>query len=252
MRRLNLIISVSVFLAGILLTSCSDNSTNDPVITAADYYKMNVGNYWVYQIDETDSNNVVNPDATTTDSSVVEATINYFGKPAHVVVHYNSDGSSDTSYFAIDGSKLYTYMSELGNDQFGVPYGGWILLGDKDGTTWTIIDTNVTTPVEVQPGTTADLTAQVKLSGAKLPDENVTYNSSSVSCLVFSQTALINGTLDMGLKIPITQTITVKYYFGKKIGLIKAVQPATSIALPIIGKLPIPGFLQTLQRHKVS
>ena len=67
---------------------------------------MNVGNYWVYKIDETDSNNVANPDASIIDSSVVEATINYFGKPASIVVHYGSDGSEDTSYFAIDGSKI--------------------------------------------------------------------------------------------------------------------------------------------------
>ena len=253
MKKFRFLPLTVIFVIAVFFASCSDdNGTNNNGDNAADYYKMSVNNYWYYQVDATDKNNNVKAGTTSYDSSVVATSLTYFGKTAFKIIHYLSDNTQDTTHFAVEGDKLYTFTDNLGNASFRIPYGAWVLIGDFNGTKWTVIDTSISTPVEISPNTTVPLTAQIKLTGEKTGKETLTINGASVECMVFTQTATITGKIKAGIDIPISQSIPIKYYFGKKIGLVKETQGGTSIVIPGFTEIEIPGFIQNIIRYNVN
>ena len=119
----------------IAIISCSSddsssNSNNNP--TSGNYLPLAVGNYWVYENREIDSNNVVSSAIDGYDSTVIVQSGTYFGKSAYKALTYHLNPNFqiinfDTAYYAKDGNKFYVYAtnSMIPIDLSGVTL-GWI------------------------------------------------------------------------------------------------------------------------------
>jgi len=241
---------------GFLMIACSDdnNTTNPPTDDPADYFKFAIGNWWFYENDELDSNSQKVPGSTYYDTTKIVSSMMYQGKNTFLGISYYDDDTMDSSYFAIEGSKLYMYESELGNDDLLLPFGGWILMADFNQTSWTIIDTSVVVDtVEVSEGVFGKLTATIKLTGTKGTKTNITVDGQTIESQEFTQKLLLQGSLDLGImQIPLNQEVLVKYYYGKNVGLVKVDQSPAVMTIPGFGNITVPGELSVLLKYYIN
>jgi len=241
--------------------ACSDDNTSNPPDdneNASEYYMVQVGNWWYYQNENTDTNDAVIPETTTYDTTMVVGELDYKGKRAYKVISHVQDGEDsylDTSYVAVEGSQLYTYMDNMGNDQLLVPFGGWILIADFNQNEWTVLDSTVEdVDVPLTDSLTGKLNATIKITGKKLDKENITIKGETVEAQKFLQNVSIVGTLDMGggLKINLNNDIQITNYYGKNVGMAKSIQPASKISIPFFGNMQVEGTRSMLLDYHVK
>ena len=142
-------------LAGLLLFGCSDNNSTTPTPTdnPDDFFKMEVGNYWVYQVDQTDTSANVIPNKTSYDSTVITSSLQFQGKLAlksrHFITDENNEKLEEDVYYSVENSKFYLWADNIGNEQLKLPFDNWLLIADFDATTWTIFDSTVSVNIPV-------------------------------------------------------------------------------------------------------
>lgn len=245
--------------AALLLFGCSDNNTTnpDPTDDPKDFYKMEVGNYWIYKIDQIDTNATILPNTTNYDSTAVTSSLQYQGKNAlktrHFITNENNEEMEEDIYYSIENSKFFLWADVIGNEQLKVPFNGWLLIADFNGTSWTIFDSTVTLNLKLDDNISGVLNAEVKLIGSKGNKQQISIKNQNHEAQVFNQTLTVKGTLSIGIvPLAIDETLTIKYYFVKGIGLAKVEQSALGISLPVIGAYIIPGRLQMLLDYYVK
>ena len=249
MKFKNLMLLFVLGFSIILINGCKDNSTN-PTDDPAAYFMFKAGNYWVYNTDSLDANQAVVPGTTTTDSTVDVGVETKSGKSANKLTNYSSGGTNEDSYFALEGSKLYSLISDVSGGGVSLPISGWMLVADFNGTTWTVLDSNISQDMGM-----GVLNAKLTVKGSKGSQKSLTVGTSSVSCQEFIQTITLAGKLTIsGIPIPIdiNLTINVHYFFGKNVGLVQVNQETTKLTIPGLGDQVIPGFIQKLIRYKAS
>jgi len=259
MKNIKLNILSLIALAGFLLFSCSDNNSTTPTLNddPKDFYKMELGNYWVYQIDQTDTSANTMPNTTSYDSTVITSSLQYQGKTALKTRHYytdeNNENMEEDVYYSVEDSKFYLWADDYGNEQLKVPFGSWLLIADFDGTTWTLLDSTITLNLQLDSNISGVLNAEIKLTGSKGNKQQISIKNQNHEAQVFNQTLTVKGTLSLGIiPLPIDETMIIKYYFVKGIGLSRVEQNALGIAIPLIGAYIIPGRLQILLNYNVK
>lgn len=243
--------------------ACSDDNGTNPGNgdNAKDYYKMEVGNWWVYQNKSIDTNKNVIKDSEFIDTMKIVSNLNYKGKNSFLMTAtrvLNGNKIVDTTYSAVEDSKLYFYFDKLGNDMFAIPFNGWLLQVDFNKTSWTALDTNIKDKEIQLQGITGKLTAKFKITGKKLSKENITVDGKTVEAQVFEQTISLDGTIDVGLNtsIPVNYSIPIKYWYAKNIGMAKSDQQAKKITFSIprmyTKTIQIPGSNIMLLKYSVK
>lgn len=253
----------SLVLAGTVALSvigCSDDSSTTPPASTTTYMPTTVGSSWVYTNTElTGATDNPTDGAVTTDSVYVSRTgLSIGGRTASEFVTVYGDGSADTSYFSVDGSKIYQLL-DLNLDVEGA--GGidlgkkWVLSADADATTgWTGIDTTITNiPIDYN-GLPLMATAKVKFLGSKLGNESVSVGSTSVECVKYANNFTIQMTIATGIfgdiELPITANTTV--WYGKNVGLVKTVTPPTTVNAAPLPEIEFPGSRVELTKYSIK
>ena len=137
-----------LLLAGIaaMLGMQACNSSSTPT-APPDYFAGldKVGNYWIYENHEIDTNGVVQSESYL-DSTWVDGVVNKAGRQATILVSrtFNSTQPSyDTTYVAKDGKSLYAYVAIADNPLNPAPTEPtWVLVAHADttaGLTWPAI-----------------------------------------------------------------------------------------------------------------
>jgi len=252
------------------LASCSDSSTtNTPAV--ADYYKGfdKLGNYWVYQRNEIDTNGNIVTSVSATDSSWIAGIELYQGKSSSKIITMKNDAgkiSYDTMYVARNGDSLFTYM-QLPSIQMldtAAPKSQWVLLGSTTATAdWTIVPTQTTTQTMDLPiggnNVPATITISMGVSGSHRADTTITCaNTKSYTTKAFLIKPTISGSIK-ALGGLFTQPITVtggesKSFFADGLGLIAQIQTPTYFKVgdgSLFGQRTA-GEIKTLLRYRIQ
>ena len=251
------------------LASCSDSNTNAPA--PADYYKGfdKLGNYWVYQRNEIDTNGNVVTSTSATDSSWIAGIELYQGKSSSKVITMMNDAgtiSYDTVYIARSGDSLFTYMElpSIPMVDTAAPTSQWVLLGSVSATTeWTIVTTQSRTQsIEIPIGgnnVPADITISMGVTGAHKADTTITCaNGQKYSTKYFQIKPNISGSIK-ALGGLFTQPITVtgtenSSFFADGIGLVAQYQPPMHFKVgdgSLFGQKQS-GQIKTLLRYRIQ
>lgn len=219
------------------LVSCKEDSTGPS--TQKTYFPTTTGSWWIYLNYDIDSagNKIAETEYYDTVKIVGTRTIN--GKSALVMVSHNSRGEGDTSYFAFENNKLYTFMNFFNNEFFDFTPAQWILIADFNGTSWKILPDTTLPPVDIPiPDVgNAKLTATIGIDGSKGNQTNITVKGKSVvSQEILSTVKMLMKFEIPNIPIPLTTTtnVVMHLYFGENIGMVRRHVDPTLINLTII------------------
>jgi hypothetical protein len=258
MKITKLTLMMLIAAMAMMFYACSDDSGTNPENpdNGEDYYKMEVGNWWIYQEDELDSTSNVIEENTTFDTTRIVAQVNYEGENALLMTstyEYEGELTIDSSYMVVKGSQLYAYFEDLGFGGYGMEFGAWLLMADFNQNEWVMLDTSVQdVEVDLGEGQTATLSMTIKMTGKKLNKETVVVDGQNIECQKFEQHIEISGTIDMGQAIPFSQKVDVTNYFGKNVGFVKSYSPPTYMELPVVGKMWFNGSQSMLLKYSVK
>lgn len=242
--------------ATLVLTACSDDSTTNP--PASDVYVPSKTGAYVIHANEVTEEGVTSE--AEDDSTVVIGTLKIKdGKNVektsirHEV--YIQGMAYDTMDVAEEGSKIYlSFPLELGDvGGVGAPALGtrWVLVGDQNGSTWTGLDEKFTGLNLDYNGTAIPAEIAFKVTGKKAGTENMTINGKTVSTIKYENTFAVTMTLNLGVIAPVIPiSFTQTMWVGKGVGMVKMMQPATTISVPELGfEFEIPGTESTAIRY---
>ncbi len=219
------------------LISCKEDSTGPS--TQKTYFPVASGSWWIYLNYDIDSAGNKIPETEYYDTVKIVGTQTIGGKLAVITVSHNSRGETDTSYFAFENNKLYTFLDFFDNEFFNFTEAQWVLIADFNGTSWKILPDTTLPPVDIPiPDVgNAKLTAKIGINGSKGSQSNITVKGKSV----VSQEILNTVKMDMkfeipGFPIPVTTTtnVVVHLYFGENIGLVRRHVDPTSINFTVM------------------
>jgi hypothetical protein len=221
----------------VFLVSCKEDSTGPG--TQKTYFPTATGSWWIYLNYGIDSAGYKIPETEYYDTSKIVGTQTINGKSAVVMVSHNSMGESDTSYFAFENNKLYTFLDFFSNEFFDFGKSQWILIADFNGTSWSILPDTTLPPVEIPIPDIGNvkLTATISINGSKGSQSNITVKGKSVvSQEILNTVKMIMKFEIPGVPIPLTTTtnVVMHLYFVENIGLVRLHVDPTSINLTII------------------
>ncbi len=257
-------------LAILTLSACSDDEPTNPTPSGT-YVVSTPGTYYVNDnvIINIRTGGATSDSAVASDSTVVLGTRTIGGKSAVASVVHVGGVAVDTTYLAQEGSKVLEFFPV----QFSI-FGGPVNLGDKWVTTfdesaskWTALSDSVP-PFEiiggvrtVNPGTDSQridtvkytVSARLNFEGTKTGTENVTVDGKTLSATK-SQVSL-GGTVYVFLgpaPLAIDLNIPRTYWFVNGVGVVKTVQDATILNVPLLGATPVPGSRRTTVRYSIK
>ncbi len=141
LKSLFLFVSLSIVLA---LASCSNESTNpNNQFSMSSYFPTTQGSWWKYEnwiLDSTGARVKKHCE----DSVVIEGTAFIGGKQAIIMADYSRDTNGisrkDTSYIAIEGSKLLAFVNLIFSDGDSIP---WLTMADLNSANWLIYEKSI-------------------------------------------------------------------------------------------------------------
>lgn len=219
-----------------LLVSCEEDSTGPG--TQKTYFPLTTGSWWIYFNYDIDSSGHEIAETESYDTVRIVGTQTINGKSAVIMTTHNSTGEVDTSYFAYENNKLYTFMNFFSNEFIDFAESQWILIADFNASSWKILPDTTLPPVDIPiPDVgTAKLTATITIDGSKTGQSNIPVKGKSIVSQEILNTTKITMTFEIpGIPLPLPATTNVKMhlYFGENIGLVgRRVEP-TSIDLTI-------------------
>lgn len=169
----------------IVLTSCDDSANPNPAET--DYFPMRIGNYWIFNTYEINSNHQKINGTEKRDSIVVEQKFALEGRTAFLLAVYRNEQIFDSLYFSIEPQKAYMLFDE--ND-IDVPNfkSQWFLIADfsKTGNTeWHLYDSILTYYSYKFEDSIINTTYHHTINGRFEYEENFPYNNISMKSKVF-------------------------------------------------------------------
>jgi len=246
MRRYHLVLAISLPLAGLWLASCKSGTTSPE--QPGQLMPLAVGNYWVYDSYELDSN-YKRTGAESYDSLYVGPSMALAGRTAYPVFHYNRDDTGyenfDTLYYSVDADgSLFQYMSLSGEFlDIEVPTipARWVKVTTSGSeSTWNVLDTTATMTFSG-----LQLSMKLKVIGSKAGTEGITLLGKAYTAQRFSQTftAEVTGFANF------TGTVTESYIPG--IGRAKS-YATTVMDIPLAGIKTKGGTESVLVRYRVA
>lgn len=254
--------------AFVWLAGCGDDSTTTP--TPPDYYKGmdKLGNYWVYQGNQIDTNGVVQKDSVYTDSMWVAGLELYNGRNASKMITMTTDNSGmsyDTSYISRSGDSIFIYTTtSIGGiaGDTSTPTEAWVLASNLSATAeWTAIPTVTRKTKQDIPFNGNTVTADISMSfggtGAKLADSTlVCADTKSYSTKHFVVKPVISGSIT-ALGGLFNQNITFvgggrHVFFADGLGFIAERMEPSTISVGALFTSKQPGSIKTLLRYKIQ
>ncbi|MFN8360265.1 MAG: hypothetical protein U0264_10155 [Candidatus Kapaibacterium sp.] len=252
----------------LVLGSCSSDSGTTTTPADKNYYPTTVGSTWTYDgVDTEDTTGTLRtiPGSEYTTTTTVNASLTYMGKASTQLISTSSQPGStpDTTYISKTSSQIYTYVQLLPTASlaaFGVNLdlgSRWMLIGDFNATSWTVIDTTIkgiSIPNPLDPTSTIPADIVVKITGAKGGTSTMTVMGSSITAQEFTTTFSISLSALGGLvQLPIS--VATKTSVAENIGIVKNETPPFSITLPaLLGgtKLNNNGNRETIKTYVIA
>lgn len=242
------------------MIGCSDDDNTTTPTETTTYLPTTVGSSWVYSNTELTGDSLNPTDgAVTTDSVFVSRTgVSIGGRTATEFVTVYADGSQDTTYYSVDGTKIYQLLDlNIAVEGAGAVDLGkkWVLSADKNATApWSGLDTTITNiPLEYN-GLPLTATAKITYVGGKLGSESVSVAGTAVECDKYSNKFAINMTIATGIlgdiKLPITTNATV--WYGKNVGLVKTLTTPTTVNAAPLPEFEFPGSRIELTKYTIK
>ncbi|MFC2131155.1 hypothetical protein ACFLSQ_06950 [Bacteroidota bacterium] len=177
-KRLILLLAVVIF--ALAFYSCSENEStapSDTTLKMSDYFPASIGSWWIYMNYELDSlGNRISEGVK--DSTYNAAIVMINGKDAIMqisVTVYEDDTDYDTTYFNVDGSKLYAYEDVMFEE--GVK--AWTLYVDLAADEWQIMfyeEHTDTTMINPMTGDTISIKQDIVLDFTGMKDIDKDYS----------------------------------------------------------------------------
>lgn len=194
------------------LASCSESTTPTTTTYMTDYYPMQVGNYWKYNVDSTDSqyNTIRTKNISITK---INQMMTYMNKSC-----YQFFENSDTTYQYVSGNSAYTFTAGFSFDDEKSNAGQWIEIYNLSKQVTVV---NIDTTFDVM-----GFSMQIKATGTSKPS---TTKGSFIYKGVTYETFDFDLTMDMSMQVvgmPETKTtsaMTGKNSMVKGIGLVKVI-----------------------------
>ncbi len=208
----------------LLLFSCSDKSTNNNEPQNQSFFPTTVGSFWKYLDYELDSLSVKVPNSEDTTLTTLIANQFIFGKNASIFLNKTSrDNLTDTTIFAFENNKIYTFLSFFENDFIPISEGNqWVMIADFDGSQWTILKDTTLETIDLPD--VGKMTPTIGIKGKKGNQIDLVVKGKPVQ----SQEFILTFTMNIKLEIPnVPLPVNVKfdvvqhYWFGKGIGLVR-------------------------------
>ncbi len=267
MRLLRSFLAITALFAFIVLTSCSDDTTNPT--NSSDYFPSKAGNFWVYETVTKDDKDV---EIKTTDSTVAMGVETKLSKQASVNKNFVDGKLSTTSYEYVDSQKLYQLLAGFlpAESTLGFPLpleipDAWALMADANATTGWDIATIPLDNMEIDiPGTglVKIKSGNIKFAGLKGGKMDVTAAGKTMSAQEFTINSIFTSTISVtfqGVPIDVSLnfTITTKRYYADKVGLVKSISMPATISAKALGTVEIfkrefKGSTSTLLRYTVN
>jgi len=220
-----------LLIVSIILISCSeDNSTSNN--TSKDYFPTSIGSYWKFLTYELDSMSIRVPGTEDTLIEKIVGTAVVNGKNAVIYVSsYSSEqSSSDTTYFAKEGTKIYTLLSLFNNDFIPIEEGNqWVQIADfslSPGNQWTILNDTTLATIDLPPdiGFRGSMTPSVSIKGRRGENTLLTVKGKPVNAYEFIITFAMKIKLQItDTPLPVNRDFNVvnHIWFGEGIGFIR-------------------------------
>ena len=168
-----------------VLTSCEDNTSPKPAET--DYYPLTIGNYWIFNTYDLNSNHQKISGTEKRDSIVVEENHEIEGRTAFLLYVYRNNQIYDTIYIARENQNIYMLFDE--ND-IDVPNfkKQWCIIADFSktiNTEWHLYDSILTNYSYNFEGSTINTTYHHTINGKLENIENFQIKDTSYKSKIF-------------------------------------------------------------------
>ena len=238
MKKLNL--SLCVLFSIILLNSCSENSSptnTENQLEMADYFPHTQGSWWIFQ------NYLIDPLGNSiltdgTDSLFVWSESMIDGKEAISLIsvsNYGGEITYDTSYYHIDGSKLYVYQDNFED----LDSKKWMLYIDLDANEWQIVkyEEHIDT-VFIDPMTEDSIVVKsdyiIDFNGIQNGSKNYIISGNNVQTKGFKLSMKFESNWQIGEEKEYdSKTYTFLIWLGKNVGFVNFIEETDD---PEIGK----------------
>ncbi len=128
-----------LILTGLLIYSCSDSNSSEPINNGDGIdtlLNFSIGDYWIYETYELDQDSTRVEGSEVLDSVVIEKNTVKDGKGAFLLVRYRNGGIHDSIYI-YSANSVYKYYDEA-NSEIPDFESGWLKIVDPDIETWLI------------------------------------------------------------------------------------------------------------------
>ncbi len=232
----NLTLGLTICLAMVFAACSSDDTTNPPTNSGANYLPVKSGNYWIYNVQMIDSvtNDVRGEIAV--DSTYYMDSLSFNGKMAYRLVSVNPLDLSqrDTSYYSKGSDGTVYYFVNTSTPELAVlapdlvPPQKWVpIKPGSESASWTSFDTTYT-------GVTLDLTSMgltkiaatvnFKATGTKGLSKSVTINAKNYDAYEYVQNYSIAVNSNT-----ISYVLTQHYLFIDGVGMYQTRSEASSV-----------------------
>jgi len=222
--------ALMLLIVSFIIVSCSeDNSTSSN--TNKDYFPTTVGSYWKFLTYELDSMSIRIPGTEDTTIEKIVGTETLYGKNAIIYVTSSSKNTgTDTTYFAKEGTKVYTLLSLFNNDFIPIEQGNqWVQIADfslSPGNQWTILNDTTLATVDIPPdiGVSGKMTPTISIKARRGENTTFTIKGKPVNATEFIITFGMVIKLNVsGMPMPINLNFNVvnHIWFGEGIGIVR-------------------------------
>ncbi len=213
-------ISAAVF-AALVVSGCSKDEGPTQPSQPKNYMPLAVGNWWVYSRVGLDTSGNVQPETERRDSVVVVGTVQKAGKTAYALVSHYQGEPGETTYIALEGTKLYMYVDTANAEEnlFSI-FGPWVPMVDFSGQSWSLQDDLRLEGVELN-GFEGSFVGVARLNGQRVGSEQVQIRerNQTVQAEKFQLKLSIGGNFQaQGIGIPLRFEMTVTMWFAENIG----------------------------------
>lgn len=259
--------------AGVLASCSKDDGPTDSSGNKA-LFPTAQGSYWVYSERALDTNGVEYGEAIE-DSVVATGTTSKGNKTAHIYHSFYEGQPYDTSYYAVEGSKVeqwvnFNIASGIGDlpDEFAALFAAvqaqlgdteqWALMADPATATSQIfnrkIDLNL--PLEGTPATIRDLTINANYS--KGSATSVQVDGKTLNGTTYVSEVKVSANLFIGITLPIDLfTVKTEYVLVEGVGVVQSKTNPFRLRVAVTGlgevvNEPFEGSIRTVKRYSIK
>jgi len=234
----------------LLISSCSENSTDTPKTVVGNKYAPTViGSWWTYTNYALDSLNNKISESEYQIKVALDTTVEKEGHNAYVLEYQKPDGTPsgiEDDFIYTTKTQIFKYFSIVPKSDFSLPIEipiDWYKIADNDATKWTLA-TQTVEGIEMETNNgKVTLSGDITITVSNEGKENVKYGANldkTVESMKFKITFAFDGTVKVAvvpIPIPFKFSVESENYYGEGIGLVKTSNLPLSISVTGIGEV---------------